>query len=276
MGMDGTAHFHDAEGNPLGGVTRLGTFSNYLVCHEMQTVKLPEDIPFELACLASCGVATGFGAAVNGGPSSPATSCWSWARRRRRQRGPGRPARRGRPRHRDRPRRLQAGAGGRLRRHRGYASIPERPSAIDHLTNGQGVDVGDRHGRPGRRRPSSVRRSRAVGKSGTCVLGVGRSADKGIAISPQDFTNFAKHIQGVMYGNCNPTADIPRLLQMYKDGTSSSTSSSPAATRSTRSTRPYADMHAGTQHPRRRRPRALSPPNRASDSPTTPPLETHR
>ncbi|MFC5676488.1 Zn-dependent alcohol dehydrogenase [Aeromicrobium endophyticum] len=218
MGMDGNAHFHDADGNAVGGVTRLGTFSNYLVCHEMQTVKLPEDIPFELACLASCGVATGFGAAVNGGVK------------------PGDVV-------------LVLGLGGvganavQGAKHAGadhiiviepveakhdqakvfgateaYASIPDAQSRIDHLTNGQGVDValitvgrvdGDIIGDA----------FRAVGKAGTCVLvSVGQAAE-GISISPQDFTNFAKHFQGVMYGNCNPTADIPKLLKMYKDGT---------------------------------------------------------
>lgn len=218
MGMDGNAHFHDADGKAVGGVTRLGSFSNYLVCHEMQTVLLPKDIPFDLACLASCGVATGFGAAVNGGVK------------------PGDVV-------------LVLGLGGvgansvQGAKHAGaehiiviepvaakhdqatifgatesYTSIAEAQSRIDHLTNGQGVDVaiitvgrvdGDIIGEA----------FRAVGKSGTCVLvSVGQSTE-GIAINPQDFTNFAKTFQGVMYGNCNPTIDIPELLKMYKAGT---------------------------------------------------------
>lgn len=44
------------------------------------------------------------------------------------------------------------------------------------------------------------------------------SSDLHLAVSPQDLTNFAKSIKGVMYGDCNPTADIPRLLRMYRDG----------------------------------------------------------
>jgi S-(hydroxymethyl)glutathione dehydrogenase/alcohol dehydrogenase len=39
-----------------------------------------------------------------------------------------------------------------------------------------------------------------------------------IAASPQDFTNYAKRIQGIMYGLCNPVVDIPRILKMYSDG----------------------------------------------------------
>jgi S-(hydroxymethyl)glutathione dehydrogenase/alcohol dehydrogenase len=219
MGMDGTAHFHDADGNAIGGVTRLGTFSNYLVCHETQTVKLPEDIPFELACLVSCGVATGYGAAVNGGPVKAGDVV------------------------------LVLGLGGvganavQGARHAGadhvivvdpveykqqraadfgateaYASIADAQASIDHLTNGQGVDVaiitvgrvdGDIIGEA----------FAAVGKAGRCVLVSVGQAEAGITVSPQDFTNFAKSLKGVMYGDCNPTADIPRLLKMYRDGT---------------------------------------------------------
>jgi len=99
-----------------------------------------------------------------------------------------------------------------------YASIPDAQARIDHLTNGQGVDVAlITVGRVDGQIIGDA--FRAVGKSGTCVLVSVGQAEEGIAISPQDFTNFAKHFQGVMYGNCNPTADIPKLLKMYKDGT---------------------------------------------------------
>jgi NDMA-dependent alcohol dehydrogenase len=216
--MDGTARFHAADGTDIGGVTRLGTFANYLVCHETQAVKLPDDIPFELACLVSCGVATGYGAAVNGGPVKPGDVV------------------------------LVLGLGGvganavQGARHAGadhvivvdpvaykqeraadfgatasFGSVAEARPLIDQLTNGQGVDVaivtvgrvdGDIIGEA----------FAAVGKAGRCVLVSVGSSDLHLAISPQDLTNFAKSIKGVMYGDCNPTADIPRLLEMYRAG----------------------------------------------------------
>ncbi len=219
LGMDGTPRFHFAEsGVGLGGVTRLGTFANYLVCHESQAIRLPDDIPFELACLVSCGVATGWGAAVNGGQVRAGDVV------------------------------LVMGVGGvgmnavQGARHAGadhvlvaepvewkrnaaldfgatevFASISDAKQRIAELTNGQGVDVaivtvgrvdGELLGEA----------FEATGKAGTTVLVSVGSYEKSITISPQDFTNFAKRLQGVMYGLCNPVADIPRLLQMYKDG----------------------------------------------------------
>ena len=217
--MDGTARFHTADGTDVGGVTRLGTFANYLVCNETQAVRVPDDIPFELACLVSCGVATGFGAAVNGGPVKAGDVV------------------------------LVCGLGGvganavQGARHAGadhvilvdpvaykqeraadfgatasFGSVAEARPLIDRLTNGQGVNVaivtvgrvdGDIIGEA----------FAAVGKAGRCVLVSVGSSDLHLAVSPQDLTNFAKSIKGVMYGDCNPTADIPRLLRMYRDGT---------------------------------------------------------
>ena len=218
MAMDGTARFHTADGTGIGGVCRLGTFSNHLVCHESQTIKLPDDVPFELACLVSCGVATGWGAAVNGGPVRAGDVV------------------------------LVVGVGGvgmnavQGARHAGadhvlaidpvefkrsrapefgataaYPSIDAARGRIDELTNGQGVDVAIVT--VGRVDGEIVGAAfDAVGKTGTCVIVAVGSSDKHVAASPQDFTNLAKTLRGVMYGNCNPTSDIPRLLRMWRDG----------------------------------------------------------
>ena len=216
--MDGTARFHATDGSDIGGVTRLGTFANYLVCHKTQAIKVPEDIPFELSCLVSCGVATGYGAAVNGGPVHAGDVV------------------------------LVCGLGGvganavQGARHAGadhvivvdpasykqeraadfgatavFGSIDEARPLIDHLTNGQGVDVA--LVTVGRVNGDIIGEAfAAVGKAGRCVLVSVGSTDLHLAVNPQDLTNFAKSIKGVMYGDCNPTADIPRLLQMYRNG----------------------------------------------------------
>lgn len=216
--MDGTYRFHLADGRGAGGACRLGTFSNYLVCHESQTVKLPEDIPLDVACLVSCGVATGWGGAVYGGQVRAGDVA------------------------------LVVGAGGvgmnavQGARHAGadhvlvvdpvefkresalqfgatetFASIEEASERIAHLTNGQGVDVaviavgrvdGDIIGETFEK----------VGKAGTGVLLAIGSSDRHIAIPPGQFTHYSKQLRGVLYGLCNPTVDIPRLLQMYRDG----------------------------------------------------------
>jgi alcohol dehydrogenase (nicotinoprotein) len=61
---DGTFRFHTRSGEDLGGVCVLGTFSQYAVVSETSCVRIDPDIPFELAALVSCGVATGWGSAV--------------------------------------------------------------------------------------------------------------------------------------------------------------------------------------------------------------------
>lgn len=218
LAMDDTARFHLPDGTGIGAVTRLGSWANYLVCHESQAVKIDDDIPFDVACLVSCGVATGYGAAVNGGPVHAGDIVLVMG-----VGGVGMNAVQGariagadriivaEPVEWKRNAALDFGATD------VFASIDDARETIAHLTNGQGVDVsivtvgrvdGDLLGQA----------FEVTGKAGTCVLAAVGSHDRGIDISPQDFTNFAKRVQGVMYGLCNPVVDIPKLLQMYKNG----------------------------------------------------------
>jgi S-(hydroxymethyl)glutathione dehydrogenase/alcohol dehydrogenase len=60
---DGTFRFH-SDGEDLGGMCVLGTFSQYAVLSEWSCVRIDPDISFELAALVSCGVTTGWGSAV--------------------------------------------------------------------------------------------------------------------------------------------------------------------------------------------------------------------
>jgi NDMA-dependent alcohol dehydrogenase len=52
-------------GAPLHQMSALGTFSEALVCPEISTVKIDGDVPLTRAALIGCGVLTGFGAAAN-------------------------------------------------------------------------------------------------------------------------------------------------------------------------------------------------------------------
>jgi NDMA-dependent alcohol dehydrogenase len=62
-------YFH--EGQPLNRVSQLGTFARKMVCHEKSLVKIDADVPLRTAALISCGVATGYGSAVNRGGTKP-------------------------------------------------------------------------------------------------------------------------------------------------------------------------------------------------------------
>ncbi|OBK68941.1 alcohol dehydrogenase [Mycobacterium colombiense] len=63
---DGGFRAH-ARGQDIGLSCMLGAFANHTVVNEASIVKIDRDIPLDLACLVSCGVATGWGSAVNAG-----------------------------------------------------------------------------------------------------------------------------------------------------------------------------------------------------------------
>jgi S-(hydroxymethyl)glutathione dehydrogenase/alcohol dehydrogenase len=60
---DGTFRFH-LDGEDVGGMCVLGTFSQRAVLSEYSVIPIPEDVPFEIGALVACGVPTGWGSAV--------------------------------------------------------------------------------------------------------------------------------------------------------------------------------------------------------------------
>jgi NDMA-dependent alcohol dehydrogenase len=62
--LDMTSRFTQS-GTPVHQMSGLGTFSEELVCPEISTVKIDKDMPLASAALIGCGVLTGFGAAAN-------------------------------------------------------------------------------------------------------------------------------------------------------------------------------------------------------------------
>jgi NDMA-dependent alcohol dehydrogenase len=62
--LDGTTRFSSG-GEPVLQMACSGTFSERAVIPAIGAVKIPDDIPFEIAALIGCGVLTGVGAALN-------------------------------------------------------------------------------------------------------------------------------------------------------------------------------------------------------------------
>ena len=54
-------------GEGIGAMCMLGTFSQYATIRQESVVKVDEDLPLEVAVLCGCGVPTGWGSAVNTG-----------------------------------------------------------------------------------------------------------------------------------------------------------------------------------------------------------------
>ena len=67
---DGTYRFH-GNGDDIGAMCMLGTFSQYGVISEFSAVKVPKEIPLDKACLLGCGVPTGWGSAVYSADTEP-------------------------------------------------------------------------------------------------------------------------------------------------------------------------------------------------------------
>jgi len=243
--LDDTARFHLPDGTGIGALCRLGTFADHVVIREEQCIKVPDSVPFDVACLVSCGVATGWGSAVNAAGVRPGQVVMVVGIG-----GVGANVLQG-----------AAAAGAahviavdpnewkdvparKLGATETFRTIADARPLVDRLTNGQGVDacivtVGRVDGNV------IGEAFAAVGKAGTCVVtSVGQNT-RGVAISPQDLTNFAKSLKGVMFGNCNPTRDIPRLIDLYQQGQLKLDELITRRYRLSELNDAYADMHAG-------------------------------
>jgi len=62
--LDGTYAFSTPSGQGIGAYAQLGTFSEYTLVRQNRVVPFERDVPAEVAALVSCGVVTGYGAAV--------------------------------------------------------------------------------------------------------------------------------------------------------------------------------------------------------------------
>ncbi len=61
-------------GEPTYGVAGCGTFAEEIVLPAQSVVKIPDDVPFDVASLLGCGVMTGVGAAINTAKVKPGSS----------------------------------------------------------------------------------------------------------------------------------------------------------------------------------------------------------
>jgi Zn-dependent alcohol dehydrogenase len=63
--LNSESRLHNKLGQRITNLARTGTFAEYAVVHESQTVPIPKEIPIDRAALLACAVIAGFGAVVN-------------------------------------------------------------------------------------------------------------------------------------------------------------------------------------------------------------------
>jgi len=211
--------FTTSDGTPVGQMCGLGTFAEVTTVDVRSTVKIPDDIPLEVACLTGCGVGTGWGTAVNAGHVQAGDTVIVMG-----VGGIGINAVQGAafagashviavdPVAFKREKAMELGAT------ESFASMEEAKEFARSVTNGQGADkalvtVGVTTGE------HIAEAFGAIGKSGTVIVtGLGDLTEVGIPVSLAELTLFAKEIRGALFGDQNPSADILKMLRLYQEG----------------------------------------------------------
>jgi NDMA-dependent alcohol dehydrogenase len=215
---DGTSRHH-VRGQDARLMCLLGTFSPYTVVRETSVVKIKDDIPLDKAALVGCGVTTGWGTAVYGAQVSAGDTVvvlgiggvGANAVQGARMAGASQilavdPS----PFNREQAKRFGAT--------HTFASAAEAREALPDLTRGRmanaalitvdvctGAVVGDAIS--------------LVGKLGTVAMtSLGPVTDNQVVMPMFEVAAFQKRIVGCLFGNANPRYDIPRLLDLYKQG----------------------------------------------------------
>jgi S-(hydroxymethyl)glutathione dehydrogenase/alcohol dehydrogenase len=212
---DGTFRFH-LDGEDLGGLCVLGTFSERAVVSEFSCIPIPDDIPFDVAALVSCGVPTGWGSAVYAAGVRPGQTVVIYG-----SGGVGSNAVQGA---------RYAGAKNvvvvdpvAFKRDMAkvfgathtFADAEAAHDFVVDTTWGELADhaiitVGVLHDEV------IANALKVVGKSGqVTITAVGNgslSAPAGMLIGYQ------RRVQGAIFGACNPLHDVPRLLGLYRSG----------------------------------------------------------
>jgi alcohol dehydrogenase (nicotinoprotein) len=202
-----------------GAMCILGTFSQYGVIHQNSAVKVDDDLPLDKAVLVGCGVPTGWGSAVNTANVRPGQTVVVIG-----VGGIGINAVQGAryagakhvvavdPLENKREKAMELGAT------HAFASIEEATMAIVDLTRGQMADAAILT--PGVMTAQIVEGGfNVTGKAGVVVLtALSKLFEPTIQLPGSMLTLFRKSLKGSLFGDCNPTTDIPRILGLYQAG----------------------------------------------------------
>jgi S-(hydroxymethyl)glutathione dehydrogenase/alcohol dehydrogenase len=215
---DGTFRFH-GEGQDLGGMCMLGTFSQYSTISETSCVVVDKDLPLDVVVLVGCGVPTGWGSAVYAADVTPGETVIVYGIG-----GIGANA-------------IQGAA------HAGAMNL----IAVDPLANKREAaeDLGATHSVATAEEAYELSQelTRGVGadkaiitvdvvnedvvgaavtairKGGTAVItGLADPNKLTVQLSGAGLTLYEKTVKGTLFGSGNPMHDIPNLIRMYQAG----------------------------------------------------------
>jgi S-(hydroxymethyl)glutathione dehydrogenase/alcohol dehydrogenase len=211
---DGTVRLH-RNGEDVYQLGSMGTFSERIICPVHTAVKVVDDVPLKLVALLSCGVTTGFGAALNTADIKPGDSvavlgCG----------GVG----------------LNSIQGARIcgaseiiavdvfdsklemaRTFGATSTINARDTdpvpAVKKLAGGRGVD----HAFEVIGSPETIEQAIAVTRPGGETILVGMS-EKPFSLVPRTFNHANIALKGSRYGSSNFREDVPKMIDFYRKG----------------------------------------------------------
>ena len=197
----------------------LGTFSHHTVVNEASCIKIDDDIPLDRACLMGCGVVTGWGSAVYAADVQPGENVvvvgvggiGANAIQGAKAAGAGRIFAID-PLENKREKAMEFGAT------HTAASMEEALPMIQEITWGtmanrvimtMGVGSGDLMAQA---LALTAKRGRVV------VTNIHPAMETSATMSLLDLTLMEKQVVGALFGSANPRYDIPRLLNLYRQG----------------------------------------------------------
>lgn len=202
-----------------GAMCMIGAFSQYGVLHQNSVVRIDAELPLRQAALVGCGVPTGWGSAVNSADARPGDTVVIFgiggiginAVQGARLAGASHVIAVD-------PVTLKRDAAMSLGATHAVATGAEAKDLATELTRGVGaassiVTVGNVTA-------DVVEQAfDVISKSGTVVLtALAGFTDKTITLSGTETVLWRKTVRGSLFGDCNPTTDIPRLLELYRLG----------------------------------------------------------
>ena len=215
---DGTSRHH-GQGKDLNVMCLLGTFAHHTVVNEASCIKIDKDVPFESACLLGCGVVTGWGSsvyaaevgpgdivaivgvggiganAIQGAKLAGAKQIWAID-----------------PLESKREKAMEFGAT------HTAASMAEAMEPLGEASWGtmankvimtMGVGSGE----------VMIEALALASKRGRVVVtNIHPAMEMSASMSLLDLTLMEKQVVGSLFGSGNPRADIPKLLNLYREG----------------------------------------------------------
>jgi len=215
---DGTARHH-ASGKDLGLMCLLGTFGKHTVVNEASCIKIDDDLPLDKACLVGCGVTTGWGSAVYAAEVKPGDTVAV----------------------------IGVGGIGANAIQGARLAGAERIFAVDpvEFKREQAQKFGATHTSSSIEEALDLITQNTYGRmcnkvivtmgvgSGAMMAGIMALVSKGgravvtnihpalemeVTMSLLDLTLMEKQVVGSLFGSANPRADIPKLLELYREG----------------------------------------------------------